>query len=120
MQVSYTDLFGHAESLASGAVPVVNEDLVALPYEQRLARLQAHHIGLWDVIAGKETATLTVGGAQRGFGPGSAGQLTAEPIDSGPRPPFAGPRWRDADGRVWQEIDLPALAQHEQFLAIAN
>jgi hypothetical protein len=28
VQVSYTDLFGHAESLASGAVPVVNEDLV--------------------------------------------------------------------------------------------
>jgi twitching motility protein PilI len=50
----------------------------------------------------------------------SAGQLTAEPAEPGPRPPFAGPRWRDADGRVWQEIDLPALAQHEQFLAIAN
>lgn len=33
---------------------LVNEDLVALPYEQRLARLQAHHIGLWDVIAACE------------------------------------------------------------------
>jgi hypoxanthine-DNA glycosylase len=30
---------------------VLEEDLVGLPYEQRLARLQSHHIGLWDVIA---------------------------------------------------------------------
>lgn len=50
----------------------------------------------------------------------NADQMTPEPADAGPRPPFAGPRWRDAEGRVWQEIDLPALAQHEQFLAIAN
>jgi twitching motility protein PilI len=49
----------------------------------------------------------------------SAEQLTAEPVAEGARPPFAGPAWRDADGRVWQEIDLAALAQHEQFLAIA-
>jgi twitching motility protein PilI len=50
-----------------------------------------------------------------------ADQLTPEPMDeSAPRPAFAGPRWRDTDGRVWQELDLPALAQHEQFLAIAN
>lgn len=46
-------------------------------------------------------------------------QMTAEPPPAGHRPSFAGPRWRDADGRVWQEIDLPALAQHEQFLGIA-
>ncbi len=50
----------------------------------------------------------------------SADQLSAEPDDAGPRPPFAGGRWRDADGRVWQEIDLPALAQNEQFLGIAH
>lgn len=30
---------------------LVCEDLVALPYPQRLLRLRAHHIGLWDVIA---------------------------------------------------------------------
>jgi hypoxanthine-DNA glycosylase len=29
-------------------------DLANLPYDQRLARLQAHHIGLWDVIAACE------------------------------------------------------------------
>jgi twitching motility protein PilI len=35
------------------------------------------------------------------------------------RPAFAGARWRDAEGRVWQEIDLAALAAHEQFLGVA-
>lgn len=30
---------------------VLEEDLAGLPYEQRLARLQSHRIGLWDVIA---------------------------------------------------------------------
>jgi twitching motility protein PilI len=50
----------------------------------------------------------------------SAEQLTAEPSPEGARPAFAGARWRDAEGRVWQEIDLPALAQHEQFLGIAT
>jgi twitching motility protein PilI len=32
---------------------------------------------------------------------------------------FAGGRWRDETGRVWQEIDLAALARHDQFLAIS-
>jgi twitching motility protein PilI len=49
----------------------------------------------------------------------SAGQLAAE-TDEGPqRPSFAAARWRDEQGRAWQEIDLGALARHEQFLAIA-
>jgi twitching motility protein PilI len=47
-------------------------------------------------------------------------QPDTEGVDAGPRPEFAaGGRWRDADGRVWQEIDLAALARHELFLAIA-
>jgi len=46
-------------------------------------------------------------------------QLQPEPAAAGERPPFAGARWRDEQGRVWQEIDLAALARHEQFLAIA-
>lgn len=50
----------------------------------------------------------------------SADQLSAEPPEDGPRPAFAGARWRDAEGRVWQEIDLPALALNEQFLGIAQ
>ena len=35
---------------------VLQTDLVALPYEQRLQRLQSHHVGLWDVIAACERA----------------------------------------------------------------
>ena len=46
-------------------------------------------------------------------------QLKPEPPDHEPRPPFAGGRWCDADGRSWQEFDLAALARHEQFLAIS-
>jgi twitching motility protein PilI len=47
-------------------------------------------------------------------------QLQREPADAAPRPEFAaGGSWRDADGRLWQEIDLAALARHELFLAIA-
>ena len=29
-------------------------------------------------------------------------------------------RWRDAAGRVWQEINLAELARQAQFLAIAG
>ena len=52
----------------------------------------------------------------------NADQLSAEPADApaaAERPAFAGARWRDADGRVWQEIELSALAGHEQFLGVA-
>ncbi|WP_438851897.1 DNA-deoxyinosine glycosylase [Brevundimonas nasdae] len=35
---------------------VLGEDLPALPYEQRLARLRARGVGLWDVIASAERA----------------------------------------------------------------
>jgi twitching motility protein PilI len=51
----------------------------------------------------------------------NADQLQPEPADAAaaPRPAFAGARWRDADGRVWQEIELSALAGHEQFLGVA-
>jgi twitching motility protein PilI len=48
-----------------------------------------------------------------------AEQLSAEPPPAEPRPSFAGPVWRDVEGRVWQEIDLAALAANEQFLGIA-
>ena len=49
----------------------------------------------------------------------SADQLAAQAPDGQARPSFAAARWRDADGRVWQEIDLGALARYEPFLAIA-
>jgi len=47
-------------------------------------------------------------------------QLQAEPAEAGDRPSFAGDRWRDEAGRIWQEIDLAALAAHPQFLGIAQ
>jgi twitching motility protein PilI len=50
----------------------------------------------------------------------SGEQLSAEADDKPvARPPFAGARWRDADGRPWQEILLSELAEDEQFLGIA-
>src|SRR4051812_25626492 len=33
---------------------VLGEDLVSLPYERRLKRVLAYHVGLWDVIAACE------------------------------------------------------------------
>lgn len=35
---------------------VLGEDLSALPYDARLARLLSHRVGLWDVIADAERA----------------------------------------------------------------
>lgn len=46
-------------------------------------------------------------------------QLERLPEASEPRPGFAGPSWRDLQGRVWQELDLAALAQDPQFLDVA-
>jgi len=47
------------------------------------------------------------------------GQLTRLPDPPQSRPSFAGGLYRDSQGQVWQEIDLAALAQQEQFLGIA-
>jgi twitching motility protein PilI len=49
----------------------------------------------------------------------SAAQMQQDPDGDAVRPAFAGPVWRDGDGRGWQEIDLAALARDEQFLGIA-
>ena len=46
-------------------------------------------------------------------------QLTRLPDTALARPSFAGARYRDTQGLVWQELDLAALAQQEQFLGIA-
>ena len=50
----------------------------------------------------------------------SADQLASDPDVSEARPPFAGMRWRDGNGRPWQEILLSSLAEDEQFLAIVG
>lgn len=51
----------------------------------------------------------------------NADQLQAEASTAAAaaRPGFAGACWRDAEGRAWQEIELAALAGHEQFLGVA-
>lgn len=36
------------------------------------------------------------------------------------KPAFALARWRDAAGRIWQEIDLAELARQPQFLAVTG
>mgnify|MGYP003394012730 CR=1 FL=1 len=46
-------------------------------------------------------------------------QLTADKDDASARPPFVGARYRDAAGRIWQELNLLELAGHEVFLKIA-
>lgn len=75
--------------------------------------------------AGREHARLLALGAHcallvdRLAGLRGAASMAAEPDDGVARPAFAGPLWRDAAGRPWQEIDLAALAAHEDFLAIA-
>ena len=48
-------------------------------------------------------------------------QLTAQAdVASGPRPPFVGARYKDESGRVWQELNLAALASDEAFLRIVE
>src|SRR6185436_21074779 len=48
----------------------------------------------------------------------SAEELEAQADDGMPRPRFAGARYRDASARVWQELNLSALATEEVFLGI--
>jgi twitching motility protein PilI len=83
---------------------------IALDAVREQARLLA-----FNAAQGSHCAVLV----DRLAGLRSAEQLTAEPAPEARRPAFAGAVWRDTDGRLWQEIDLTALARNEQFLAIA-
>lgn len=47
-------------------------------------------------------------------------QLEQEAPGAAARPRFAGPLFRDAAGRRWQELDLAALAHDGLFLDIVN
>ena len=47
-------------------------------------------------------------------------ELEREADDGAPRPKFAGARYRDASSRIWQELDLAALAADESFLGIVG
>lgn len=50
----------------------------------------------------------------------SADQLEADRADDSPKPDFVGVRYRDTTGRVWQELNLAALAGDEAFLKIVG
>ena len=47
-------------------------------------------------------------------------QLQPQADDGQPKPGFVGQRYRDAQGRVWQELSLRALAGDEAFLKIVG
>ena len=47
-------------------------------------------------------------------------ELTSEPAVDGPKPGFVGTRYRDAAGRLWQELNLSGLAADETFLRIVG
>jgi len=47
-------------------------------------------------------------------------ELEPESDDGGPRPGFVGPRYRDGSQRLWQELNLAALAGDEAFLGIVG
>lgn len=44
-------------------------------------------------------------------------ESVAKPVSA---PTFVGERWRDAEGRVWQEISLARLVRHPAFLKIVR
>ncbi len=50
----------------------------------------------------------------------SESQLSAEKDNDAKRPAFVGARYRDEGGRVWQELNLAALAADEAFLRIVG
>ena len=50
----------------------------------------------------------------------SEDELTADAVDAGARPTFAGGCFRDASARVWQELHLAELAADESFLRIVG
>ncbi len=47
-------------------------------------------------------------------------ELEPESDDDGARPAFVGSRYRDASRRLWQELNLSALAGDEAFLGIVG
>jgi twitching motility protein PilI len=68
-------------------------------------------------------AALEVNGAllvDRLAGLRSFGQLQGETAAANETPAFAGARYRDGEGRPWQELNLQALTRDEQFLRIVG
>ncbi len=50
----------------------------------------------------------------------SAEQLSVDEGTTRARPPFAGGRYRDSGGRIWQELNLAALANDDAFMKIVD
>ncbi|MEY8875212.1 MAG: chemotaxis protein CheW [Leptothrix sp. (in: b-proteobacteria)] len=50
----------------------------------------------------------------------NAGQMTLEAHADAVQPAFVGPRYRDGQGRAWQELELALLARDERFLHIVG
>ena len=50
----------------------------------------------------------------------SAEQLIVDADAPRTRPPFAGERYRDSAGRIWQELNLAALANDDAFMRIVD
>ena len=117
--------------------------IVAVPHSQRwflgVANLRGHLHGVVD-LAGFLGVKSTDGGRDQsrlvGFnqtldlncvllvdrllGLRSEEELTSEPVADATRPTFAGARYRDGDGRSWQELNLGELASNEAFLKIVG
>lgn len=90
----------------------------------------AGFLGLPSAGAARETTRLVGFNAALGLncalrvdrlaGLRNAAELTAEADDAGPKPAFAGARYRDGDGRLWQELSLAELAADRNFLGIVG
>jgi len=117
--------------------------IVAVPHSQRwflgVANLRGHLHGVVD-LAGFLGVKSTDGGRDQsrlvGFnqtldlncvllvdrllGLRSEEELTSEPVADATRPTFAGARYRDGNGRSWQELNLGELASNEAFLKIVG
>lgn len=121
--------------------------LLPVPHTQRwflgVANLRGHLHGVVDLAGflGLKSATPAAAPAREGsqfvvFNPALglncalqvdrlAGlrhddQLAGAEADAADRPAFALASYRDADGRVWQELSLAALAAHPSFLRVVG
>ena len=85
-------------------------------------------LGLPAIGAGRDSAMLVAFNASfdtnaalrvdRLAGLRSESQFTLEHQPPSAAPSFVGDSWRDAAGRLWQEIRLASLVRHEAFLRI--
>ncbi len=83
------------------------------------ATLGAHCAVLVDRLAGLRSADQLQALDDDADADGADTDPDFDPGVQAARPAFAPARWRDADGRVWQEIDLTLLARNAQYLGIA-